>query len=200
MEYSKFSHTVEVRPPPRKAMRIIYDWRLARVIDEDFNILDEVAWTASRTSSKVANRLGDAQRGRMTQETRVLSLRFPDARLDPFGHLDISDWPEITAEEEQMVASAATILARRGVAMSAGNPDRRLDMLVSSQIELRSAWTTIESRCIEWAGLLLPILDLDSKRDLIPSAIANSESLQAAASDLGTEPPPILRGQRSGVQ
>ena len=89
-----------------------------------------------------------------------------------------------------MVASAATILARRGVAMSAGNPDRRLDMLVSSQIELRSAWTTIESRCIEWAGLLLPILDLDSKRDLIPSAIANSESLQAAASDLGTEPPP----------
>ena len=106
MEYSNFSHTVEVRPPPREAMRIIYDWRLARVIDEDSNILDEAAWTASRTSSKVANRLGDLQRGRMTQETRVLSERFPDARLDPFGHLDISDWPEITVEEEQMVASA----------------------------------------------------------------------------------------------
>ena len=190
LAYSKFSHTVEVRPPLREAMRIIYDWRLARVIDEDLNILDEAVWTASRSSSKVANRLGDLQRGRMTQETRVLSERFPDARLDPFGHLDISDWPEVTIEEEQMVASAATILARRGVAMSAGDPDRRLDMLVSSQTELRSAWTTIESRCIEWAGLLLPTLDLDAKRDLIPSVIASSESLQVAASDLGTDPPP----------
>ena len=160
------------------------------MIDEDLNILDETSWTASRTPSKVANRLSDLQRGRMTQETRVLSERFPDAQLDPFGHLDISDWPETTPEEEQIVASAANILARRGVAMSAGDPDRRLDMLVSSQAELRSAWTTIESRCIEWAGLLLPLLDLDTKRDLIPSIIASSESLQAAAIDLGTETPP----------
>ena len=67
-------------------------------------------------------------------------------------------------------------------------------MLVSSQTELRSAWTTIESRCIEWAGLLLPTLDLDAKRDSIPSAISSSESLQIAASDLGTEPPPYPPG------
>lgn len=175
-------------------MRIIYDWRLARVIDEDLNIIDEAVWTASRTSSRVANRLGDLQRGRMTQEARVLSERFPDARLDPFGHLESSDWPEMTPEDDQMVAAAANILARRGVAISASDPDRRLDMLVSSQAEFRSAWTTIESRCIEWAGLLLPSLDLDSQRDSIPFTIANSGSLKAAASDLGTDPPPYPIG------
>ena len=90
-------------------MRIIYDWRLARVIDEDLNILDEAVWTASRTSSKVANRLGDLQRGRMTQEARVLSERFPNAQLDPFGHLESNDWPEMTHEDDQMVATAANI-------------------------------------------------------------------------------------------
>ena len=125
LSYPTFSHTVEVKPPPRRVMRIIYDWRLARVIDEDLNILDEAVWTASRTSSKVANRLGDLQRGRMTQEARVLSERFPNAQLDPFGHLESNDWPEMTHEDDQMVATAANILARRGVAMSAGDPDRR---------------------------------------------------------------------------
>ncbi|MEC8723076.1 MAG: hypothetical protein VXX59_04635 [Candidatus Thermoplasmatota archaeon] len=171
-------------------MRVIYDWRLSRVIDADSNIVDELTWTSSRTSKSVASRLEDLQKGRLSPEARILSSRFPDAIPDAVGHLTHAEWPDMAAEEQQLLESAANILAKRGVAEAAGSIDRRLDMLVSSQSELRSAWTTLEARCIEWVGLLLPSLDLDNDRERIPRAVSDSTSLRDASDRLGTNPPP----------
>ena len=171
-------------------MRVIYDWRLSRVIDADSNIVDELTWTSSRSSKSVASRLEDLQKGRLSPEARILCSRFPDAIPDAVGHLTHTEWPDMAAEEQQLLESAANILAKRGVAEAAGSIDRRLDMLVSSQSELRSAWTTLEARCIEWVGLLLPSLDLDNDRERIPRAVSDSTSLRDASDRLGTNPPP----------
>ena len=144
-------------------------------------------WTASRTSSRllivweILTTWKNDSRGASTIR------RFPNARLNCSDIWNQMIGQEMTHEDDQMVATAANILARRGVAMC-GDPDRRLDMLVSSQAELRSAWTTIESRCI--GKLLLLHSILIRRGDSIPFTIANSESLNAAASDLGTYPPP----------
>ena len=156
-----FSHTVQVKPHTGSNMRVIYDWRLSKVIDADLNVVDELLWTSSRSSKSVASRMEDLQKGRLSPEARILCSRFPDAVPDAVGHLTHADWPDLTLEEQQLLESAAHILTKRGVAEASGSIDRRLDMLVSSQSELRSAWTTLEARCIEWVGLLLPSLDLD---------------------------------------
>ena len=73
-----------------------------------------------------------------------------------------------------MLSKASISLAKRGVAASASDPDRRLDMLSSSSIELRASWTTQESRSVEWAGLFLPDLDLDTRK--IEQLIADRNS------------------------
>ena len=162
-----FSHTVQVKPHTGSNMRVIYDWRLSKVIDADLNVVDELLWTSSRSSKSVASRMEDLQKGRLSPEARILCSRFPDAIPDAVGHLTHADWPDLTVEEQQLLESAAHILAKRGVAEASGSIDRRLDMLVSSQSELRSAWTTLEARCIEWVGLLLPSLDLDKDSCLL---------------------------------
>ena len=127
-------------------MRVIYDWRLSKVIDADLNVVDELLWTSSRSSKSVASRMEDLQKGRLSPEARILCLRFPDAIPDAVGHLTHADWPDLTVEEQQLLESAAHILAKRGVAEASGSIDRRLDMLVSSQSELRSAWPSLEAR------------------------------------------------------
>jgi RNA processing factor Prp31 len=76
-----------------------------------------------------------------------------------------------------------------GVADSSGDMDRRLDMLVSATLELRSSWTTSEARCVEWAGLFITEADLDSQRDEIPLVIASSESISEASERLGVNSP-----------
>ena len=58
-----------------ESVRIIYDWRLARVIDDNEVIIDELYWNRVSTKSLV-NRLSDLQSGRMTSEARSLKERF----------------------------------------------------------------------------------------------------------------------------
>ena len=76
-------------------MRVIYDWRLARVVNDDNEILDELYWSRISTKSLV-NRLSDLQSGRLTPEARSLKDRFPDAVNDPLGVLSSKDWPELS--------------------------------------------------------------------------------------------------------
>ena len=111
-------------------MRVIYDWRLARVVNEDNEILDELYWSRISTKSLV-NRLSDLQSGRLTPEARSLKDRFPDAVNDPLGVLSSNDWPELSDEETKQFIEASTRLAKRGVAESSGDIDRRMDMLLS---------------------------------------------------------------------
>ena len=189
-------------------MRIHYDWRLARVIDSAGQAIDESVWSPKRSARALADRLSDLQSGRMSPEARTLSKRFPDAEVDGMAAMSDPDWPELEDEEQEMFSEAAARLAKRGVADAAADLDRRLDMLSSAAIELRASWTTSEARCVEWAGLFLAEADLDGQRREIPSAVAEAESIDAAAATLeiaapAHQPEPAewaaLNGHAAGV-
>ena len=189
-------------------MEIRFDWRMARVIDQQGLVLDQADWGPKRSPRALAARLSDLQSGRMSPEARTLKERFPDAAPNSLGAIDDPDWPENTPDEQEMFSEATSILARRGVAESAADKDRRLDMLSSSSIELRAAWTTQEARSVEWAGLFLPDLDLDDSRSGIPQVISSSEDIDSAAEALGVSKPihkpstaewEAMRSQASGV-
>ena len=167
-----------------ETVRIIYDWRLARVIDNNNLILDELYWNRVSTKALV-NRLSDLQSGRMSSEAYSLKERFPDAKVDALGVLSYLDWPELSDDEVSKFTEASTRLAKRGVADSSGDIDRRLDMLVSANNELRASWTTLEARSIEWVGLFLSELNLDSERREIPAIVSSSLTINEVAEKFG---------------
>ncbi len=118
-------------------MKILFDWRLARVVDEEGNIVDEVEWDGPMSSSSLAKRLMKIQRGRNLTEVSILADRFPEAEIDPLGALSDPEWPE-KIEFQEVFQKATLELAKIGVADSSGDMDRRLDMLVSATQEFRS--------------------------------------------------------------
>ncbi len=166
----------------QRFVRVIYDWRLARVIDDEDQIIDELYWNRISTKNLV-DRLSDLQSGRITPEARTLMERFPDAEKDSLGVISYSEWPELSDEEIKKFIEASTRLAKRGVAESSGDIDRRMDMLVSANNEIRSSWTTLEARCIEWIGLFLSDLDLDEQRKKIPEIVSRSKSINEVAKE-----------------
>jgi len=171
-------------------VRIHFDWRLARVIDSDGNVIDElVGWSGKRSVGALADRLAELQSGRLSPEARVLAERFSEAEADHLGAMSDPDWPEPDDDEQALFAEASDRLARRGVADAAGDLDRRLDMLSSAASELRASWTTSEARCVEWAGLFLSEADLDAQRRDIPPAVAEADSIDGAAEALGIPAP-----------
>ena len=169
-------------------VRVIYDWRLARVVDKEDQIIDELFWNRISTKNLV-DRLSDLQSGRITPEARTLMERFPDAEKDSLGALSYSEWPELSDEETKKFIEASTRLAKRGVAESSGDIDRRMDMLVSANNEIRSSWTTLEARCIEWIGLFLSDLDLDEQRKEIPEIVSRSKSINDVANEFNVSEP-----------
>lgn len=169
-------------------MKIHFDWRLARVIDDNCEIVDEIEWDGRITPSTVAKRLEKIQSGRLLPEVSALAERFPDAEIDKLGAVCDSDWPQ--HENEKDIFQKATVeLAKMKVADSSGDIDRRLDMLVSSAVELRASWTTSEARCVEWAGLFITEADLEIQRSEIPKAIADSTRITESSEKLGVSPP-----------
>jgi nucleolar protein 56 len=172
-------------------MKIIFDWRLSRVVDDQDNVVDEIVWDGKMSPSGVAKRLWKIQQGRRLPEVITLSERFPEAKIDPLGVLSETNWPK-GDDSEEIFQRATLVLAKMGVADSSKDMDRRLDMLVSATLEARSSWTTSESRCIEWAGLFITEADLDSQRGEIPLAIASSETIVEASEKLGVTPPKHL--------
>ena len=63
-------------------MRIHYDWRLARVIDSDGLVVDEMAWSSKRSARALADRLHDLQSGRMSPEAvSYTHLTLPTKRI-----------------------------------------------------------------------------------------------------------------------
>jgi len=170
-------------------VRIHFDWRLARVIDSDGNVIDELVWSGKRSVGALADRLAELQSGRLSPEARVLAERFSEGEADHLGAMSDPDWPEPDGDEQALLAEATDRLARRGVADAAGDLDRRLDMLSSAASELRASWTTSEARCVEWAGLFLSEADLDAQRRDIPPAVAEADSIDGAAEALGIPAP-----------
>ncbi len=172
-------------------MKILFDWRLSRVIDDQGNIVDEILWDGPISPSGTAKRLSMIQQGRRLPEVTTLSERFPEAEIDSIGVLSDPNWPK-WPDSEEIFQRASLVLAKMGVADSSKDMDRRLDMLVSATLEVRSSWTTSEARCIEWAGLFITEADLDSQRGEIPPAIASSATIVEASEKLGVAPPQHL--------
>ena len=166
------------------------------MVDDDTNIVDEILWSSKRSVGALTDRLEQLQSGALSPEARTLADRFPDALPDSMAALSDPQWPELDDDENASLSTASARLAKRGVASSAADPDRRLDMLSGATSELRTAWGTSESRCVEWAGLFLPDADLDGQRDEIPSSLAEAESIAVAAASLGLQTPEHLPGEQ----
>ena len=115
--------------------------------------------------------VGSQQIGGLTERSsRVRGqnpvFKVPDAIPDAVGHLTHAEWPDLAAEEQQLLESAANILAKRGVAEAAGSIDE--DWICWSPHNLNyGRMDHTGGRCIEWVGLLLPSLDLDNDRERI---------------------------------
>ena len=126
------------------------------MVDDNANIIDEISWSSKRSIAALTDRLEGLQSGTLSPEAKTLAERFPDAHPDSMAALSDPEWPDLSEDEHSMLSEASARLAKRGVANSAADLDRRLDMLSGATTELRAAWGTSEARCVEWAGLFLP--------------------------------------------
>jgi nucleolar protein 56 len=167
-------------------MELYWDWRMARLIDDSGSVVDEAIWDGIRSPGSVADRIEKMKGGRMTIEARELADRFPESVSTDIAP---EDWPDLLEEDITLMHQASIILARRGISQAAGDGDRRLEHLVHSVDELRSAWTTMESRVVEWAGLFLIDIDLDDARRSIPKSIAIAENFEMLVVDLDIQSP-----------
>lgn len=175
-------------------MKLVWDWRFARVYDESDNVVDECVWGGNRTPEALANRLAVLMQGRMTIEAQTLAERFPDAT--PTSSMNIISWPEVEDAESILLQEASIKLAERGVSESASNPDSRLEHLVQATEEMRNAHNTLESRIVEWAGMFLPNLDIDQHRNQIAAAISTSSNLHEIGDTLSTIPAEVQIGSK----
>ena len=161
--------------PPTVSVELIWDWRLARVYDENMRILDESEWSGVRTTAAVVKRLRLLVDGRMTKEAQALFERFPDSQIK--SPIDVPSWPTMTSEEEILLQDASIVFAEQNVADAASNPDFRLDHLIRATEEARTTHNALESNLAEWVGLFLPSLDIDHHRNSIATIIDSSSSL-----------------------
>ncbi|MBT4406868.1 MAG: hypothetical protein HOC79_03235, partial [Euryarchaeota archaeon] len=125
---------------------IWFDWRAAAVVNSDGVIIDVEEWSGPYKVNDVMQRLELLKAGAMTTEARSLLIQFPDSILLPSGSSDLpeANYP-IPDDDAQTIADEAALkLAEDGVALAAGDPDRRLEHLIGAAEELRSAWVTGE--------------------------------------------------------
>ncbi len=175
-------------------VKLVWDWRFARVYDENGGVVDECIWVGNRTPDALADRLALLMRGRMTIEAQTLADRFLDCIATP--SVEVDTWPELDADESALLRDASIKLAERGVSESASDPDSRLEHLVQATEEMRSVHNTLESRVVEWAGFFLPSLDIDQNRGRIASTISDSSNLQEVGDLLETIPAEVQIGPK----
>lgn len=169
-----------------RCVRLFWDWRMTRIIDDEGQCVDEVVWSKNRSISTLAKRLQMQIDGRMTSEARLLHERFPEAKVSEITEIGV-EWPELDDEERELLQGATLMMAESGVSSAASDPDRRLEHLVRAADELRSSHNTLESRIVEWAGIFLPTLNLDEKRGEIAPAVAKAADMDGLAATFGVQ-------------
>jgi len=184
---------------PASIVKLVWDWRFARVYDENERVVDECIWNGNRNPRTLADRLALLMAGRMTTEANTLANRFPEASVSP--STTVASWPQLTPDDSSLLQEASLKLAERGVSASAANPDIRLEHLIRATEEMRAAHNTLESRIVEWAGLFLPSLDLDLNRNQIAAAVASSSNMPEAAQCLKVTSAEVEMGEKewSGI-
>ena len=172
-------------------MWLWYDWQAAAVADDEGVIHDQAVWDGFFDQRALIERLHCIANCGLTPEAMLLHERFPDAK--PLIHgdeqLPEADWPLPSDEALQAADKAATEMARQGVALAAGDPDRRLEHLLRASDELRATFLTMEARLVEWVGLFLPEVRFGKDRSTLPKQVGDADSLATLASKLSVSMP-----------
>ena len=170
-------------------MWLWYSWQSAAVVNDEGDVLDLEINEARFSVHGAKERLQMISEGHLPPEAVVLKERFPEAKPAAHGSAELPEFeiPQPTASQLQVADEAAILLAKEGVAVSAADPDRRLEHLLRASEELRTLHLTMEARLIEWVGLFLPSARFERNRTKVAGKLSSVDSLSAFASMLDVE-------------
>ena len=113
-------------------MWLWYSWQSAAIVNENGDVLDAEINNARFSVHAAKDRLKLVANGQLPPEAIVLAERFPNAA--PIAHgsdeLPEFDVPQPTMNQMEIADEAALMLAKEGVAISAADPNRRLEHLL----------------------------------------------------------------------
>lgn len=165
-------------------MWLWYSWQSAAIVNEHGDVLD-IEFNNARFSVHAAKeRLEMVAQGRLPPEAVILAERFPDAKPSAHGSDELPEFelPEPTSDQLDVADKAALLMAKEGVAVSAADPDRRLEHLLRASEELRTLHLTMEARLVEWVGLFLPSARFEGDRSAVAGRLSGVSSLSEFAS------------------
>ena len=170
-------------------MWLWYSWQSAAVVNEQGDLLDVEVNDARFSVHSAMERLRLVANGQMPPEAMILAERFPQAKPTAHGSEELPEFsvPQPTTAQMEVADEAALLLAKEGVAISAADPDRRLEHLLRASEELRTLHLTMEARLIEWVGLFLPSARFESKRSQVAGKLSDVANLSDFASHLEVE-------------
>ena len=170
-------------------MWLWYSWQSAAVVNEQGDLLDVEVNDARFSVHSAMERLRLVANGQMPPEAMILAERFPQAKPTAHGSEELPEFsvPQPTTAQMEVVDEAAFLLAKEGVAISAADPDRRLEHLLRASEELRTLHLTMEARLIEWVGLFLPSARFESNRSQVAGKLSDVANLSDFASLLEVE-------------
>ena len=165
-------------------MWLWYSWQSAAVVNQNGDFLDLEVNDGNFSVQGAKERLQLVAQGHLPPEAKLLLERFPEAKPTPHGSENLPDanYPLPTDEQQMAADTAALSIAEEGVAMSAGDPDRRLEHLLRASEELRTLHLTMEARLIEWVGLFLPSARFEGDRSQVAGRLSGVSSLTEFAS------------------
>ena len=170
-------------------MWLWYSWQSAAVVNEQGDLLDVEVNDARFSVHSAMERLRLVANGQMPPEAMILAERFPQAKPTAHGSEELPEFsvPQPTTAQMEVADEASLLLAKEGVAISAADPDRRLEHLLRASEELRTLHLTMEARLIEWVGLFLPSARFESKRSQVAGKLSDVANLSDFASLLEVE-------------
>lgn len=170
-------------------MWLWYSWQSAAVVNDNGDVLDIEMNDARFSVHGAKERLQMIADGHLPPEAALLLERFPEAKPTAHGSEELPEFdiPQPTASQMQVADEAALLLAKEGVAISAADPDRRLEHLLRASEELRTLHLTMEARLIEWVGLFLPSARFERNRTQVAGQLSEVDSLSEFASVLDVE-------------
>ena len=171
-------------------MWLWYSWQSAAVVNQNGDFLDIEVNDGNFSVQGAKERLQLVAQGHLPPEAKLLLERFPEAKPTPHGSENLPDanYPLPTDEQQMAADTAALSIAEEGVAMSAGDPDRRLEHLLRASDELRTLHLTMEARLVEWIGLFLPRARFEGDRSGLAKSMVELSSLSELATLLDVEP------------
>ena len=167
-------------------MWLWYSWHSAAVVNKEGDVLDIERNDARFSVHTVKQRLQRIANGQLSPEAEILAERFPDAKPIVHGSegLPEFDVPQPTEQQIELADEASLLLAKEGVAISAADPDRRLEHLSRASEELRTLHLSMEAQLIEWVGLFLPSARFETNRGSVAGRVSEVASLTEFATAL----------------